>query len=81
MDKIGYFWYSEKQYELYRIMNTWPSFNDDFDIRSRHVYAKLEDGSVVEYTEWISTPFASSRWDDAKYLGKGKFHHMEGIIA
>ena len=59
----GIFWYSEKQGNL----SSW------------HNYCTLDNGKVVEYTEWKNGEWLNdkSNWDDAICLGHGVFHHHQ----
>lgn len=42
----------------------------------RATFAKLEDGSIVEYTEMSKNEKPSGNADDQILLGKGYFHHI-----
>ena len=45
----------------------------------RATFAKLEDGSIVEYTEMSKNEKPSGNADDQILLGKGYFHHRGRI--
>ena len=65
----GKFWFSQKQGELIELS------------RPRHKnFVKLDNGKVVEYTEWKSGKWIDepSNWSDAIYLGEGVYSHAEG---
>lgn len=55
-------WYSSKQYQLRANQGQRP------------LIGVLEDGSKVEFTEQINDSDSKCNFDDAVYLGKGKFY-------
>ena len=61
----GKFWYSRKQA---RVGN--PA------TRIRTNYVKLDSGRIVRYSE-MSNFHGKSNWDDAKYLGRGRWYKVE----
>ncbi len=71
----GDFWFSELQ--LYTMLR--PDGRNG--IGQLHVnFCELEDdGQIVPYTEMNSSPGGKSNWEDAKYLGRGRYHHMDFI--
>lgn len=50
------FYYSSKQDEVCR---------DSFDYDYYNNYIQLDDGELVRYTQWCSTPDSKCNWDDA----------------
>lgn len=58
----GYFWYSRKQRQA---------------ILYHANFCQLDDGRIVEYSEWTTESKYTSLWDDVEYLGHGKYHHYE----
>lgn len=65
MNTKGIFWYSNKQRN--RMGRHWKN------------YAKLDNGDIAEYTEWMSGNHINekSNWDDATCLGAGDFYKHE----
>ena len=67
----GMLWFSEKQWRVLR--------NQGRD----RTYGELADGRIVEYTEMISLDMLKENpddvcgYEDAKFVGVGKFHHWE----
>ncbi len=61
-------WFSQKQKDFF-----------EREIPKRKItFGILEDGRIVEYTEAILIESDySSNWDDAQFLGIGRFHHLE----
>ena len=43
----------------------------------RSIFAKLENGNIVEYTELCRNEKPSSLFDDFVLLGRGDFDHIE----
>jgi len=58
----GHFWYSEKQRRVGQLLGSREGWN----------YA-LIDGREVRYTEWTDCTKDKSNWDDAIYLGYGRY--------
>ena len=81
MSISGKFWYSEKQKQAVarnaRFM-TDSSFSGLRPRPPRELFARLNDGRVVEYTEMM-TDDRKSAFDDAVYLGEGEFSHAGEI--
>jgi len=53
-----------------------------FDINKKYiyrsVYANLDNGEIVEYTEWLRREGKpTGNFDDFVFLGTGKYHHSE----
>jgi hypothetical protein len=69
----GALWWSDKEWKIMR------------DRGRERCYGELSDGRIVEYTELISiealqeNPADACGFDDAKFLGMGKFHHWRDI--
>jgi len=69
----GKLWYSRKQ---------WRALRDKGALRT---FARLVDGTIVEYTEMhtfpdlIENPNIIPIYDDAESRGLGTFHHHEDI--
>jgi len=67
----GMLWYSQKERNILK------------DRGRDRTFGELPDGRIVEYTELISmtalqeNPEDTCGFDDAVFLGMGKFHHWE----
>lgn len=58
-------WYSSKQHQI--------RANQGY----RHLIGVLEDGNKVEFTEQINNSDLKCNFNDAVYLGKGKFYSTD----
>ena len=61
----GYFFFSKSQY------------NADRERGDSHAFCVLDNGNLVEYTEWRETSDQPEFIEDSVLLGHGKFDHAE----
>lgn len=79
----NHFWYSAKQAALrgLREPDVWPYHRSDGSVSyietpPTRAYAALDDGQVVEYTEWLTDEGRpGGDFDDFAYLGTGRYSH------
>ena len=60
---MPYFWFSEKMQEHQKKIG-----------EHKQLFAKLADGSIVEYTLETFGDDQPQGWSDIKLLGQGEFH-------
>jgi len=86
-DLTGHFYYSEeaakrKATSAPHVMYSFSGFGGttcEYQPKPVRNFAELENGEIVEYTEWSTSGKPITRFDDLTYLGKGKYHHSENI--
>ena len=68
MNRKGFFFYSAKQKNVID--------RGDFSYphhQNNPTFCKLDDGRIVEYTEWCDTDTPFGEWDDYVFLGEGEY--------
>lgn len=65
-----FFWFSQKQKET---KLTIIVCNE----QRYRLFAKLNNGDIVEYTVASSTMDHGAKWNDLQFLGEGEYDHSE----
>lgn len=67
-EEMMHYWFSKKQQATIQL------------IGDPRTFVRLSSGMIDEYTECDESADYRPSWDDAVYLGTGKFHHFEGRL-
>ncbi len=70
-------WFSQKQQDGLFVINHPTNTIDRTKLRI--LYAKLENGNIVQYTEMTDKKFNTSDFDDLKYVGYGSYEKTDVI--
>lgn len=66
-DPYGYFWWSDRQKEIRELLVP-PNYCTN--------YFETPTGEILAYSE-MQNRYSPLKWDDAVFLGYGKYHHTE----
>lgn len=75
-NECKHLWFSQKQQDVLYVVNNKNAFDTS---KIRIMYGKLENNTLVKYTEMNDEKEYTSNYDDAKYIGCGNYEKTEVI--